>query len=911
MKDLTFRGHAQRKRFNPIQVPDQTQKILNESERVVRGMKDVQAANLSNREAWLAAFKEKNQKEERAAKEKFDIENDFAEAYLEAEKQHHRTNQKSLEFKAQHEKAEKAKWEKIKSLSVTAIGQLAEIDKKRGERLIAEGTEIATRFGLSPEEVKAFEIGDRQIGWVDAAMNRVIKRIKASGNYSPEMLNGLMNISGRKAQGAQIAALTNAGKYGFPKYWAEVKHQKVEHLGGKSISDLERDDKGINSKTYRLLTRHWETQYLAKFKGFGDGRGNGYKDSFLTKHLRPHMQKWADMQIGEQEVRDINAINSAHYEKRKTSLEAYVFGSAGNDPGAGFHRWYTEEAGMDPKEFGDSRREGFDLLAKMAASGQLKRGEWAKIQNFGIQLGGKGKIQSLRTLYSHEMGIVNKAFEDREKRENQVFDTYRKNFGNAMRIELATSAMEMGRNLNNYEVQQIKDQFVASSIPVPDWLTNYENHEEMMEEHSKRSLDTEVRLGQLTMAKLYSGNYNSVHLKEYEKHTIDGPESISATSRAEFTGSIKAAIQGAIGNLVSTDERSSQTRAMTGYAIEKYNETIKENAIAGIYSSPLQNHVETSKKFIKEIEEGKGDFARITKDGREVFGKGGGFALLEKQRTYDLAGVEYREEVLKNPQIIHKTGFMPTEHVDAVEGVRAGEAIPGFINQIAQVTPNSDQYDIINAIMRAEGREEIERPGASRAALYVHPRVQRLIKKGQSMSRTMRAMTLTTEAANPDADPLQPGLDLIIDKQILSADPQYGGHDTINSGRGITTGTLLYKKPVIEMTVGEVLKLQRREGIRVGAYQFNHSEINRAIQTGRITSEDLFDEVTQRRLAIEQLWRESGQFETDDGQVIPGLGQAWDFDLLSKEDTPEVLAKKEALGLAGINVFQLREGLLY
>ncbi len=61
MKDLTFRGHAQRKRFNPIQVPDQAQKILNESERVVRGMKDVQAANLRNRENWLAAFKEKNQ----------------------------------------------------------------------------------------------------------------------------------------------------------------------------------------------------------------------------------------------------------------------------------------------------------------------------------------------------------------------------------------------------------------------------------------------------------------------------------------------------------------------------------------------------------------------------------------------------------------------------------------------------------------------------------------------------------------------------------------------------------------------------------------------------------------------------------------------------------------------------------
>ncbi len=400
------------------------------------------------------------------------------------------------------------------------------------------------------------------------------------------------------------------------------------------------------------------------------------------------------------------------------------------------------------------------------------------------------------------------------------------------------------------------------------------------------------------------------HLQEYEEHTIDGPKSISASSRAEFTGSIKAAISGAIGNLVSTDERTSQARAMTGYAIEKFNETIKENSIAGIYSTPLQNYTETAKKFISDIENGKGDFARITKDGREVFGKGGGFAFLEKQRTYDLAGVEYRNEILKNPLSIYQTGFVTPEHADAIEAVRAGEPIPGFIHQMVQVTPNLDQYDIINAIMRAEGREELERPGAAKVAEFVHPQFQRLIKKSQSMSRTVRAMTKTMEITNPDEDPLGPSLDILIDKQIMSADPQHGGHDAINTGRGVTTGTLYYKKPLIEMSVGEILKIQRREGVRVGAWQFNHSEINRAIRSGRINENDLFDEVTQRRLAIEKLQRESGQFETDDGQVIPGLGQAWDYDLTTPDDTAEILDKKAALALAGINVFQLREGLL-
>lgn len=138
------------------------------------------------------------------------------------------------------------------------------------------------------------------------------------------------------------------------------------------------------------------------------------------------MQKISDVHIAEAEVREQNAINDIHFEKRETNLKAYIFGAAGKDPGAGFHKWYTEEAGMDTKRYGDSRREGINLLERMAASGELKRGEFAKIKNFEIQLGGQGKFQRLGTLYADEFATVEKAFNDREKRENQVFDVYRK-----------------------------------------------------------------------------------------------------------------------------------------------------------------------------------------------------------------------------------------------------------------------------------------------------------------------------------------------------------------------------------------------------------------------------------------------------------------------------------------------------
>ena len=63
MANLTFRGSARRKAFDPFDVPDETLKLQQETERTLSGMREVRTQNLQNRRDGLQAIKENSAKE--------------------------------------------------------------------------------------------------------------------------------------------------------------------------------------------------------------------------------------------------------------------------------------------------------------------------------------------------------------------------------------------------------------------------------------------------------------------------------------------------------------------------------------------------------------------------------------------------------------------------------------------------------------------------------------------------------------------------------------------------------------------------------------------------------------------------------------------------------------------------------
>ena len=64
MRNLSFRVYAQSKGFDPLKVPDETWKLQDETERTLRGMREVRSQNLQNRNDQLETLKSNSRKEE-------------------------------------------------------------------------------------------------------------------------------------------------------------------------------------------------------------------------------------------------------------------------------------------------------------------------------------------------------------------------------------------------------------------------------------------------------------------------------------------------------------------------------------------------------------------------------------------------------------------------------------------------------------------------------------------------------------------------------------------------------------------------------------------------------------------------------------------------------------------------------
>ena len=96
MGNISFRGSARRKGFSPVQVPNYSQKILAESERTIRGMRDVQQQDIRNRDEYLSTLKDNQRKQQFQDNKNEDLRETFARSYLDAELQHLKTKIKDV-----------------------------------------------------------------------------------------------------------------------------------------------------------------------------------------------------------------------------------------------------------------------------------------------------------------------------------------------------------------------------------------------------------------------------------------------------------------------------------------------------------------------------------------------------------------------------------------------------------------------------------------------------------------------------------------------------------------------------------------------------------------------------------------------------------------------------------------------
>ena len=920
MQRIQFQGYAQRKNNLGWQIPDNLRAMQDETERTLRGMREYQQQLNLNRKEYLAGMKEDARLQEANVKTNQNLEEEFAEAYQEAELQHYEQRladtkpggglyQDSKNLQARLN-AKEGVFDQLVRLAPSMAKNAATLNEAHLTKMKAIGTEIATRWNLTHLELAALKNGDRQIDWVHKAVSRVERRLKEAGASASEQ-KAVFGLSGRKMLGAQIYAVSNLGGQSYLEHYSDLRHEKWEGLG--SLYQHEIGAEGTSQESFNQIQLLIRRDYLKRLNDPKTGEPI-YDNKFLSAHLTPGLDKIDNEFRAQENQRRLDGHQEDKMNEATMALKSYIKGYGGADRAQALPRWIEIQAEEEGSR-GRARDTAFAHLAYMASTGELKRHEFADMMNGDVILGDSakgGKPQRAGSIWSDQAATVYAALDARDKREFQQTEDRRKSFDSQMKGEMANAALSMGRNLNKWEIDKIEDLYLQNNYQVPQWLQKYKNADEMSKEDSKYELDSRVADGSLTMAELYSGRYDSSLLKGYEKDTINGPEAISTEARREYVGSVKSSISQAVNSIiVDSDQRSSQTRIMSGKAIRMLNERVREATIAGIYNTSTDAWVQESNKLRKEISSGEGIFApKKDAGGNVLVGKSGGFQYLEDALEFDRVGVEYRKQATADKNFIYTEGSISQKELQAIADVPSGKPIPGFVFQLDQVYPHKDPYDIMNIMLEANGAKPIERPGLAKVREFVHPSVSELVtRKGTSQARTARAVDATMKMTGQENEAISPMLQLLKPKAVMAIDPDNEGYDAVSTSRGLTTGTTNYNKPLIEMTVGEVDALQRRDGVQLGAYQIDAKTLQHYINKGWINKDEMFDSLLQNRLARWQTWRTSGQFQTPGGQDIPGLGQdtaGWNP---VKDTDKEEKIKVALAGIAAFDSFRFKDNL--
>ena len=930
---LKFSGTAKERErgFKNWDIPTNSQAIASETERGLRAMRDHAQQVKENRNAVLAGMKENQRVSAAIRDQKWDMEEEFADAYHEAEMQHYKQRMADVspgggEYigrmaaakasdskKANEKKAVQDLIQIAPKIATFVGGQIQE----HNNRLQEEGQLMAATRLLTPLELAAIQNGDRQVAWVDAALKKVEWRLR---DASAEERQAILGLSGQRLLGAQKYAIATASDSPY-KIWLAKNSQNDDLTPGVgSIYDHEIGAEGTTYSTGRVLRAKLQKEFIATHFGSRDKDGKltlHYDPKFIAAHATPLLQKIDDAWLAEQELRNTKQVEAEQKTIAETTLKSFIKGYAGANRGQAIADWLNHETanGTIPNR-ARKRDQVFDILGRMATSGELKRHEWADIRNGLVVLGDPtkgGPEQRVDKVWADQVGKVERAFEARDQLWAEQREDTRKAFDAQMKNEVAKAKLEMNRNLTKFDLERIESMYHANGYITPQWVLRQKNATEQSIEDSKYNLDALVASPEgLTMNELHSGRYHGSLLKSYEKHAINGPGSIGPEARKEYLGAVSRAVTTKVnGFLVRRDLAGAQAKIQTARAYTILQNRVREGLITGIYTNSTKAWKEETNQIRKEIDKGEGIFAPVMRGGAEVVGEDGGFADLQDPLNYDRKGAKYRQKAVDDKEFIWRKGKFSAEEIQQLEDIRSGKEIPNWAYQISNAYPSKDVIDVANAILTTAGKPELERRGLARIKDYTHPAMRRLITRmGNSSSRTNRAILGTQRLLGQEPND-QPILDLYKSKAVIEADPS-GGYDAVTTARGLTTSTLNYNKPLTEFTNGEILSLMRKEGLKAGAFQLDYNTFLYYENKGWINPNEKFTLEVQNRIQRWELQRRSGEFstQTDDGRIIsiPNLGQNTS-DWGPNDDVTDAKIKTALSSATFINPELLKDGL--
>ena len=906
MRNLSFRGYAQRKGFAPQQVPDETWKLEQETNRSLRGMREVRDQNRANRSDMLQALQANNVKEERQRDSNFNLLNDFKKAYHNAEMQHYEVaiqDARTGEIEARRNYNE---FEKLKSLIPKAWSAYVGFEAGRLDKALGKSQETLTNFygivgnlGLDVTEVRSH-------------VNDALKKGVAVGEYlkdiytNPVIQNQINEtFKGYRGLALQKGMIDRAFAPGGALA-NEFNERAAMPMPGRkeSFNQQLADPNDIDGK---IAHGYLDVDRANLTKRFLEG---GYSSGFVADYISKKQDEFYGLKrklVNDQVSTNLQAANT---KANKQNLQGFI-NEYENDPMRGVLEWI---------EMGENKsaRWGFaaNVINQMFESGELDRTDYNKMFSSPTKYNGKEVQAGIQR--KNEFSRWDKTLHDRETLNRKTETDRKKNVGSQAQQMYIQTAMSTGNRLNAATMEKIHGFMVSSGMTQSDidtyapWYKDEMNREAMPIENAKRYAKLLQRDGQFSVSAMISTMPPSLW-KEYLPKTNEGMN-IDEDALDEAYGVLESEIAAVTGQLnLDTKSRKANTRHMFKVAKRKFFPKILSAIAAGENVDPNDAIDRILTKELELVKNGEGIY-QVKKDanGKPLLQKKAGFAYFDglqiDQRLNDI-----EDQILEDTSVIEEPDFFGSD-VEQIIKYSEGKGMMPISLQVAHdAAPTLSYKDITNAVRVANGLDPIEYYGIEKVENIVSPEFKKDITNKPSLHKTINAIRNTAENAGTIDVADQLITEALIPKDIYNYN-ENDPYDVVRNSEGLNISTDLFKKPATELSFAEVKNALGSNMLNsFGAFDLTSEDLFRAEFKGEIGDGSILTPELQRRIYRSKLQDDTSKiFVNGMYQAIPGIGHE---NYESLKATKPIEANPEAMtsillnfaDTIGINAFQLTD----
>ena len=849
MRNLSFRGYAQGKGFDPLKVPDETWKLQDETERTLRGMQTVRSQNLQNRNEQLEQLRSNARKEEQQRNLNFNLEQEFKRAYHDAEMQHYKTRILDQDTKIREAKLDAQRFDKLKELAPKTFLAIAQFQNQRFEAIQGKARSIDRRL----EE----QLGTEQYDAVLAEVKKgkVLKEVLRQRHPSyKETIDDSLNSWEMIA--VQRHMLKNHFNSTIHKDLAEHK-QNFERNGTTYNKEKLNEDLTDPSTSTTILDSFYEGK-------MDQLQQAGFSASFLNKELRPLLDKVISQEKKELNTRiaankeakvtekrgieiiemwdeggqDIMNIVNAVDDKKSTLDETFHFAKfyARSNDEYGINYWsgkFNEPIIIKGKETTIAEEFPNRVAEVYAKANERYKESRLQHKQYVEQAAIAANIRVEKGSTKHP-DIYQKAIDDILAGENVTMADLRQSDAGRALIEGA------GRTLEQYET---------------DFLNKF--HKAVFNEKG-RFMIQDISIPTLTM---------SQKIKLFPK-TLEG-QGISETFDSTVESILKKNLRKMANQLSKDDVVNPQIDLLLpfakkdfyGYLFSEFDVKNAENITDkdGLALLILNNYSETmEKRDIYKSEGLEADF-KFT-----YFGTTLSDAIADRTKAV---------AIINNISILDDKDTLTKKQDRAIVNyAKNGGEMPSILFQLNQELTNFDPIAIANMRLRARGLDEIERKGLDSLFTAVDPKYRHLMTHRPSFSKTIRALNLTLEETGDLTEGNKAIYEAFISKDIGSAfDKPY---EVLRTPNGLTLSTDMGLS-LESTTIGQAINLLSSGRITsLGAYDLNVESLLRAKTKGIANEEDTLNAALQLDIFRNDIEIDTSFLIIDKmDEPIPGMGQ--------------------------------------